>query len=706
MAEGDPPIVDPAKIKSSTDAFNNYNAALKNSSEEQKVAAATAKYYAEESRRAAEANSVLTDTLGKQTHELLTTAMGFKNLSNVVDVSAEFLKKFGVAAVLVGKEQGRSIINPVSESGDAIRAFSAELSRINDGMRQVIVVQNAARQSIVMLGGSLADGDAAAAKYPDTLRKMSGMLGISTKDLHSMSEKLRDVPGMMGAVEGSMTGVGTLAGTTVMPMAVLATTMRAFGMSAQEASEFGRRGLFEFGQEAGRTFKQIGLMADAQKQTGISGKVVTEQIEQASKGLAIFGQGSAVAAGVWTTFMTSLKGSGVPIAEIGNMVTRLTESFAGMSLQTRAAISSFSGLGGGRTAIGGALQMEINLRAPGGFEKNLEMMTSTLSKFAGGRIITLEEAAANPQLEAQFVVQRNMLAKLSGITSTEQQNRILETMQNVQRGGMSQLEGGKTLEDAFGKGKDVQTQQLTAIEKGFQLTQSAIGGAADKVIAGINSNMLLGAVSPEERERSTVQGMSLMGEGLARPLVPGEIISEKFKLGLDSLRDVVAEFTSATENLLDISGFKKTGISTMDIGGGGFENAFKRRGLRAGIAEKFPPEARLTPRPAYAAVPQEFSRPTEGPFFKIVDVIQKRDDVKVKLMEQMLAAVQQQAAGREMPFMPAGEATTRRAAPPVFTETGKGEGSFITVRVIGDQEELKQYIKTQIEAYKPSVLGH
>jgi len=711
----DPKILDPAKIQESTAALTSQTKAVEVDTDAKRKNADETRRQKEQDLEAAGAKEFYTSKIGEQTKAMFASVLGFKGLGESVSSVTGILEKFGLSTAMVGTQQGRALINPVSESGAAVSAFSSKLGEINAGLKQLVVVQNVARQSIVMLGGSLADGDAAASKYPDSLRKMAGMLSISTKELNDMSTTLRDVPGMMDTVSGSMTGIGNLTNMAIMPMAVLATTMTAFGMNAQQSAEFGRRGMYEYGQSAEQTFKQIGLMADAQKQTGISGKVAVEQIEQASKGLAIFGQGSAVAASTWTTFQTALKGSGVPIGEVGKMVADLTGSFANMSLQTKAAISSFGGMGGGKTALGGALQMEINMRTPGGLEKNMDMMTSTLSKFGGGKIITLQEAASNPQLESQFVVQRQMLGKLSGIQNTEQQNRILETMQNVQRGGMSQVEGGKSLEDAFEKGKDVQTQQLTAIEKGFQLTQAAIGNSADKIIEG-TQGLLTGGASPEERERGADKGASLIGKSY----VTGD--KSQRAQGIDTTADVFKKLLNTQQSSMDIQ--KKSGPSTMDVGDVlNPSRLLSRRGLRSdsGI-EKLSPEAKLVHQPTYAAISPAGGRvarrtqyeglatatkPSESPLFKIVGTLQKSDDSKVRLMEQMLATLQQ-GVGREMPQLTTSEFTLAKSAKAsTLGETdSSGKGSVITVKIIGDEKKVMEMVTEALSKKSLWPIGH
>lgn len=678
----------------------------------------------------ADAKNFLNSAMGKVTTAVMGATGGLLKFGESAEGVTGILGKFALSAAAVGTNIGRTLANPVSDTGEAMKKLLPNVSAINDGIKQLITTQNAARQAIVLMGGSLDQADIAASKYPQTLRNMSSALGISTKDLHSMTAAIGIVPGAIGEASGKMMGIGTLIGTTVQPAAVLATTMKAFGMNAQDAAALGRRGFLEFGQTIPDTLKQVGRMADASKQAGVDLGTTREQIEAASKGLAIFGTGSATAASTWTTFMTSLKGSGVPIAEIGNMVTALTGSFANMSLQTRAAISSMSGMGGGRTALGGALQMEVNMRTPGGMEKNMEAMTATLAKFGGGRIITLQEAAANPQLEAQFVVQRQMLGKLTGISNTEQQNRILETMQNVQRGGMSQVEGGKALESAFEKGKDVQTQQLTFLEKIEQHTQAMIGGTAYKQVEAFNKVLTTGGLTGKQREAGGTAGAAAMGRAMIERPSEDEYGRRISRLAMPSMPAASYQMGAASRRAFgaaERAGRPSRAVGPTESGPVSATELLRQftrgaTGAKAGI--ELPPEAKLARRPAYAAIPPAggrtarrspyenltataAARPAESPLFRVADVLQKSDSTKVKLMEQMLAALQQKVAAEEMP-LPTGEFVPKRPAtlPAPEEAGGGGGGSVITVKIIGDEEKVKKMVEEALSRKSLHAIGH
>jgi hypothetical protein len=85
-------------------------------------------------------------------------------------------------------------------------------------------------------------------------------------------------------------------------------------------------------------------------------------------------------------------------------------------------------------------------------------------------------------------------------------------------------------------------------------------------------------------------------------------------------------------------------------------------------------------------------------------LLQKSDYSKVKLMEQMLAALQQKTAGKDMP-MPSGEFVPRRGPATAIAEEGGG-GSVITVKIVGDEEKVRQIVEEALSRQSLYPIGH
>jgi len=401
--------------------------------------------------------------------------------------------KYGQVIATMGSRTYGNLINPLNDGSLSVFGLSKSLTNLNTAISKLRETQTTARVATILFSNSMENADESirkasrvASEYPQALRRSSVATGITTNKLEEMNRTMQIVPGSMRLVQDGIAGIADTQRMAVQPTAVLATVSKAFGMTTAQAATMGAEAWKNFGQTTEETIRQMGLMSDAARQTGVDRRTAREQIQEASGSLAIFGQRTAAAAGTWTTFMTSLRGAGVPIREVGRIVNSVTQSIAGMSVQHRAFIGMMSGLTQGRTALGGALQLELAMRSPEGMQRNLQSLTSTLAQFAGGKIITIEEAARNPQLEMQFQLQRQMLGKLTNITSQEQQNRVLETLQNVQRGGMSQVEGGKELDKAFKEGKSVQEKQLTVLQRIEQGLRATFGQAADRQLEDLD----------------------------------------------------------------------------------------------------------------------------------------------------------------------------------------------------------------------------
>jgi hypothetical protein len=137
---------------------------------------------------------------------------------------------------------------------------------------------------------------------------------------------------------------------------------------------------------------------------------------------------------------------------------------------------------------------------------------------------------------------------------------------------------------------------------------------------------------------------------------------------------------------------------------------FMRRMTGERFGTELPPEARLARRPTHAAMPPEMlaaaaTRPSESPLYRMVGTLQKSDDTKVKLMEQMLASLQQKTAARELPLV-AGERAPARKALPAAEEAGEEGGSTITVKIVGDEEKVKKMVAEALRKESLYPLGY
>lgn len=363
----------------------------------------------------------------------------------------------------------KGLVDPLQPAETTIGMFGKKIAELNESFKNLLSTQQVSRVGFIRLGSSISESNIAAELYPNTLRRIAASHGIATKEINDMMSSLQGIPAILNQNEKSQQDIIGTQKEMMDTNAQMIEISRTFGMTSAEATQKAMTGYREFGQVTEDTIKVMATMSAASKQTGIDRRIADEQIQEASRGLTIFGQRADAAANTWATFMSSLKDT-IPINQVGELTKQVTNSIAGMSIQNRAFIGMMSGISQGRSALGGALQLEVAMRTPEGMQQNLQALTSTLSQFAGGKIITLEEAARNPQLEIQFQMQREMLSKVANISDPQAQNRILEVLQDVQRGGMSQVDGANELKNLQEEGKSVQDKQLTFLEKIVQNT--------------------------------------------------------------------------------------------------------------------------------------------------------------------------------------------------------------------------------------------
>lgn len=411
----------------------------------------------------------------------------FSGIGTQILSTLESVAGFGGALTALGGTATRDFFNPLKQSGlDAVvSVLPTDVKEMilgaRDAAQSLLDVQNTSRagftrwqNSFLESGTAIYKANEAASAYPDTLRRIAASSVVSGEKLDNMMKSLQGMPIILDQNQAILNDVIGAQEKMVGTLGDLINVSKAFGMTEEDATQRAKSGYMDFNQSVTETISSLATMEAASKATGIDRKIADDQIVSASKNLAIFGQKSDAAAGLWTTFTSSLKDT-IPLRQIGDIVTDVTNKIAGMSVQNRAFISMMSGMSQGRSAMGGALQLEIAMRTPEGMEKNLQAMTSTLSQFAGGKIITLEEAANNPQLEIQFQLQRDMLGKISNISDPQAQNRVLEVLQKVQSGGMSQVEGGKELTSLMGKGSNIQERQLNALDTLVNIARANAG---------------------------------------------------------------------------------------------------------------------------------------------------------------------------------------------------------------------------------------
>lgn len=474
---------------------------------------------------------------------------GFNELKSSIVDAGESLKDKLMPAIkqnvgLLAVNSSSWVRDIVTPARDFNKFSTGAFAGLNQSLRDLLNVQNIARTNFMGLGASLKEAQEQAELFPERMRASANALGLGVEEAKKYNESVMTIPDALKVADSSLVNFNYLQNKSITISQLAQVGMKAWGLSSSEAANIQTRAYDELGRSGESMINMLGEIHGAIKDGFMPAKQASNQILNASSSLGIFGDKASIATSIWREFAESLRNGGVAAKEVGNIVSQVTQSIANMSIQNRAFIGMMSNMFQGATALGGGLRMELMMRQPGGLEKNLEALTSSLSQFGGGQIFTLEQAANNPQMEMQFALQRQMLGKLTGIGGTEQQNRILEVLQGVQRGGLDRIEGSKQLNDLMERGTDVQANTVTAIEKlernmVNQLRQSneflsgingLLGGEVQKIGMGETENVLQ---SPNLRIGSA-QSIAMAGQN------PEQIVKMGFARIGEQLSDLVS----------------------------------------------------------------------------------------------------------------------------------------------------------------------
>lgn len=371
----------------------------------------------------------------------------------------------GALALALGNDTLRGMIMPFSSADDIIKTLPRSFQNWNAVMRQSVEAVDLVNKAYLSYGRTLEDASRPASIFVDDVARISVQIGASKKDVLDFIKGFQGVPGALDAVGKSV----LTAGGSMAQFGQLMLVAKAAGIDSANVAELMKTSYERFGQKgAEAAAANIATFHAAIAGTDIPMSKAMSQIQAASDPLAIFGRKMTETTNVWKTFVGAL--GDVPIDEVGKLVTAVSGQIANMSLNTQAFVAQMTGMAQGASALGGALRMELEMRQPGGMERNLERVTQAISRLGGGRIITLQEAAQTPALEMQFQLQRQMVGQMLGVQGGQQQSRVLEVLQGIEKGGITGVAADKEIQNLTQIGQKAQNASVTLLERIAQNT--------------------------------------------------------------------------------------------------------------------------------------------------------------------------------------------------------------------------------------------
>src|SRR5690606_22915210 len=170
----------------------------------------------------------------------------------------------------------------------------------------------------------------------------------------------------------------------------------------------------------------------------------------------------------------------------------------------------------------GGLQTELAIRE-GRMDEVLQKTMQAMQAQFGGQVVTLEEAAGNEQLAAEFVKQREYLKQVAGIAGTDAEaNRILEAMKSGVMDGVSlgrtemETDGDKSLANAVDRGAEEQLRTNSLLMRTNQILEAGmlmrnydyselstqLGSVeADRMREALGASRTAASINPEANEQ-------------------------------------------------------------------------------------------------------------------------------------------------------------------------------------------------------------
>lgn len=288
----------------------------------------------------------------------------------------------------------------------------------------------------------------------------------------------------------------------------------AKGMEASKVADMMTKAHLRLGASAEESATMLGDIALASERSGLGFEKSADAIMGATDKLAMWGSTVKSVTPLLSTFTRSLgdnqKGLAVDLLE------SFTQGLANMGFETKALVGLSSGLGAGRGgAIGAGLEMESLLedKSGEGIMKASKHLMDTITKFSGGKVITRQEARENPQLNANFLMQRRLLGQMLSVDEASA-TRMLDAFKDMKTGTLKGSEAEAKLGQIMGEGKSVQERTIDTISEQTRRMEATNLKVGERVIYELG-NRLDGLAGPlKSRLRRTLKKAARPGQGI------------------------------------------------------------------------------------------------------------------------------------------------------------------------------------------------
>lgn len=349
-----------------------------------------------------------------------------------------------LSTVLGGATRLAGILDSMGSSIDSVTGYSRNLNAsLYESVSRFNGSFQAAKQFSDYIINSSQDFATAEMGFISPADRIAAVKGLEQAGipLAHLSDTINSAAGSMDLLNTSFLHSKSLGLSVAKYTELIGHAMLTQGLSSQEAAE------------------QMAMFGDTSQSTGIRTDKVAGSLQRLAGNFSKLGLTADFGQPILESFASSLKGMGLGFENAIDLSETLSGALVKLSSNYASAYVTFQrgglDMGGG----GGALGAGIGLRAKlleankeGGDQGSIAMemagaLKDTLASFAGGQIVTVQEAAMDPSLQATFYTQTKLLEDLYGIQDPGAQDRTLELLDQL---GKATTSGNVDLAESLG----------------------------------------------------------------------------------------------------------------------------------------------------------------------------------------------------------------------------------------------------------------
>lgn len=331
------------------------------------------------------------------------------------DVLFDFLN-YGIETMSEAAQGTAELANTYFQAMGAIDAFSAGHRKLYADMsamgglfgKNYSEMQNFANGLLEMQTNS--ELVRAGLLKPEDFQKTITALSENNVSYERFGDVIMSDAGAMDFLTASTLQAGSSGLQTSTYFSMLADAIQKQGMSSQKAME------------------QMASFRDISKDTSLSVQTVADSLMNMADEFSTLGLSADFGKPMLLGFANTLKTMGLGIQNATSLSASLSKSLAGLAqnysmMYLTAQKGNLQDLMGGGGILSAGIKMQAKmLDSEGDPEKQAAVgkelvgaLRDTIKSFTGGQIVTVQEAAKNPQLETQFYTQQKLLENMYGL---------------------------------------------------------------------------------------------------------------------------------------------------------------------------------------------------------------------------------------------------------------------------------------------------